>query len=1261
MQELVEAAIDREEIGEDDRRAGDPGEVGTGYKMCCASAADDKERVLISEQFERDFADWQRAFDESLSLRALGKFGDCPTEIGAAKSAEAPAHHYIEALVVDDRQIKVVSVEVTSRFEGSHRCWQGRCKLDHHRGSRQVLSDEPAELGHMAKFGAPVIATSLLLIASFGSHACGFRRPSWIASYDDAPEAPASATRISTRLVRSEWTMDDSQNVPLRSKGLRLVLGPPASLEASLLSAIRSAREHNALAPIDVLVGGVLQRPYFQRRIADTTSGLINVRFSTLGELGIRLGEPALASSSRRPLPAIAERAYTAEAARGCSGYFAPVASTPGFAEVARRLLRELRQEGIGADELEKAATGSLESEAKATDLVALYRRYLEGRRDFYDGEDALAVASPELFDGIELLVIGIWRLGANARRLIGAISGDRPVTFFLPSVNADADEAYGELREWLFEHGAEAVELTENEPGTALAKLQRHLFEPSGRTELDGTVDLLSAPDPLAETREAARACLAWAEQGLAFREMVVAYRQAEVYRPLIEAVFAEAGIPVYLDDGPSLAERPLGRRILALLDLVDSPLKRRDVTAFLTDGRMPKLTRERFGGAPAARWDSASRRAGVVEGLDQWRSRLSLLREGEARAAAEEGAPDWLQRRVDDCDSLLAFIEALGADLSQRPAQATWSESLAYLRGLLETYVSGAEDVVGYLDQLAELDRLLPAIEFARFLDVVRAEVKALKAGDLDEGQQGAFGRRGVNVLDVNQLRNLRFRAVAVIGLTERTFPPPPRQDPLLLDNERERLNAAGGFGLPLRARGADSEPLQFAFAVHAARERLHLSTRRAEEAGGRIQLPSSFFRAAVGALEGRRVTVDEVPRTSSVRHVPAGRVGAGSLERALTIDERDRTLLELDQELGRAVLERLEPRAARADALRRARWGSRTLTTFDGTLIDSLALEGLSESLTARILYATGLQTYAECPFRYLLANVLRVKPLNEPEALLRMEPMTKGNVVHRILQRFIAGLASPLAPVDAEVHRGALSAIVEEELASAEAQGLVGAPLLWGADRREIVDDLLAWLEQELGASSPYTESAVEVTFGPTWSDAPRSPLASDDPLVLDVGGRELRLGGIIDRIDYAPGGRYRVIDYKTGRGSGLPKTGQLKGGRALQLPLYLLAGAMLLDADHRSGEAAYHVVSRRGQLKQIAFTGEDYEARRTEIEAVLGRILEGIATGDFHHEPSDDTCKWCDYRDLCDVGRQRIRERKADDPRITSFTQMRENA
>ena len=75
---------------------------------------------------------------------------------------------------------------------------------------------------------------------------------------------------------------------------------------------------------------------------------------------------PWVAVSGRRPLPAIAERVYTAEAARGCSGYFAPVASTPGFGEAVRRLLRELRREGVSVDAFERVAPGSLESAGKA-------------------------------------------------------------------------------------------------------------------------------------------------------------------------------------------------------------------------------------------------------------------------------------------------------------------------------------------------------------------------------------------------------------------------------------------------------------------------------------------------------------------------------------------------------------------------------------------------------------------------------------------------------------------------------------------------------------------------------------------------------------------------------------------------------------------------------------------------------------------------------------------------------------------------------
>ena len=682
--------------------------------------------------------------------------------------------------------------------------------------------------------------------------------------------------------------------------GFQLVLGPPSALEDELLATVASIRGRSPLAPVDVLVGGVLQRPYLQRRIADTSPGLLNVRFTTLGELGLRLGEPALAVSGRRPLPAIAERGFAGEIARATTGYFAPVAHTPGFAEAARRLIRELRQEAIDPSLFASLVPDAAESEEKAAALGDLYARYADHRAGRYDGEDALLLADANRFDGTALLVFGVWRLGANARALIEALAQRVPVTFFLPAMGSDADAAIEPLASWLDARGATRAATVPSTPATALDHVQRDLFAPAEEIAPDETVQLVSAPDPLTETREAARTCLDWARAGIPFREMAVAYRDAATYRPLVEAVFSEAGIPVYLDDGPSVAERPLGRRILALLDLVDSNLVRRDVMAFLSDGWLPKETRERYGNTSISRWESASRRAGVVAGLGQWRERLGALIERERAEAAAEGAPDWLAERVKDSETLLRFIEDFAARLADHPEFGTWSECLATLRPLLLEYVQDVGDVVGHLDQLAQLDELLvEPVPFERFLDSVRAEIQALKAGDLDGGRQGAFGLRGVNVLDVNQLRHLRFAAVAVLGLTERSFPPPPRQDPLFLDDERDRLNEAGGLTLPLRARGPDPEPMQFALAVGAARERLLLSTRRAAEAGGRAQLPSSFFRFAASALAGRRLTAEQIgsldPRF--YRRIRAGRIGASDSAKALTLAERDITVLELE----------------------------------------------------------------------------------------------------------------------------------------------------------------------------------------------------------------------------------------------------------------------------------------------------------------------------------------------------------------------------
>ena len=674
------------------------------------------------------------------------------------------------------------------------------------------------------------------------------------------------------------------------SSGFRLVLGPPAALEDAFLAAVAAAREtvlacagrrpcrRRPPAPVPAAPDRRdLARPA-QRPLLDARRARVYVWASR------RSPRPGRSRCRRSPSARTPPRSLAAARATSPRSRRRRVSPRPRVDS-----LRELRREGVVRDAFERVAPSSLESAAKAEDLARSIGGYLEGRRGYYDGEDALAVADPRRFDGVELMLVGVWRLGANARRLIQAIAAARPGHRLPAFSRRRRRRSARRAPRWLPRSGRRGRGTEARvRRRTALARLQAHLFvaERSGRSRRHRRARLRARP-----ARRDARGRARLPRVG-GRRDRVPGDGRhlppGGGVPPAVEAVFAEAGIPVYLDDGPSLAERPLGRRILALLDLIDSPLRRRDVMAFLSDGRMPKRD------ARALR-----RRARRSLGLDL----APRGRRRRARAVAQPARPPARARgggrsrggrtRVARSAASRTATRCSPSSRSspptspRAPSERSWSESLVLPpRAARDVRATAPTTSSATSTSSPSSTRSSPRWSSRASSTSCAPRSRRSKAGDLDEGQQGAFGRRGVNVLDVNQLRNLRFRAVAVLGLTERAFPPPPRQDPLLLDDERVRLNEAGGFDLPLRARGADPEPLQFALAVHAARERA-ASLDPPRRGGGRpraaavVVLPRCRRRARGPPRDGGRGRA----RLRRVRHLPAGRVGAGTLERALT----------------------------------------------------------------------------------------------------------------------------------------------------------------------------------------------------------------------------------------------------------------------------------------------------------------------------------------------------------------------------------------
>ena len=981
------------------------------------------------------------------------------------------------------------------------------------------------------------------------------------------------------------------------------------------------------------------------------------------GDLALLLGAAPLVEEGRRALPPLADRVLLADVARKHPGYFAPVAETPGFGEALFRLVRELRGAGYELSALGPLLSGTTDADEKAGSLAEILAEFERRRSGFYGPDDALAAADPALLDGLGLLVWGMLDMPPALERLLHGIAERMPVDVHLPDLPAGETAPVAQLGNRLIASGARQVRLADvADTESVLDVVRTRMFTPPSKPPLgaDGRLRLVSAPDPSREVRAAARACLQWAREGVPFWDMAVVYRHGDAYLPLVEAVFVEAGIPVYLHEGSPLAERPLGRQTLGLLALFDGELTRQAVMDFLTDARFPEAIREEYGGIPASRWDSLSREAGIVKGAEQWRQRLEAVR----AAVAEDGdeAPDWVRQRGEDAQKLARFITELHRRLVERPARATWAAHLDYLQGLLARYVDGADEVVVALRGLERFTALEAEVDFDWFLDVVQRAIGTLRSEDVIDSRPGAFAARGVNIVAVNSLVGIEFARVWILGATERAFPPPVRQDPILLDEERKKVSECAPAPLQLRAARGSEEALIFALACEAARERLVVSYARRATGENRPRLPSVFFRELASQLEGERVSAEDAPllQREDVERIPGDAIGApirpghgrdpaavsAAAAGSVSEPERDRTYLQarVTRPLAVATFERAQPSFARALEAFGARFAER-YSLWDGAL-GADALDAIATLLPPGApTSATSLEGYATCPQRFMLERLLRVRAVEEPEQVVRIDALSKGSVIHRIFERFYdewrgTGPA-PLAP-DAERR---MRRIAGEECDAARDRGETGYAAMWEADRVELIEDCVRWLgherDDELTRLLP--KVAVEARFGQRRTGEKQGSLSQTEPIEIELPTGALRLHGRIDRVNWdEQRSHFRVVDYKSG-GKHANKSGELQGGRMLQLPLYVLGASQLLGIDPAGGAAAYVYPTRKGGFEIVDWTPEDIAARHADVIALLDAIVSAARHGDFIIAPSEGACRWCPFNTMCPGRRSRGRD------------------
>jgi len=1072
--------------------------------------------------------------------------------------------------------------------------------------------------------------------------------------------------------------------------GRALVQGLFPALEAALFAQARelrnSAPHEDRLRPFAVIVPNALLRLHLSRALAESGLAHANIHFLTLRRLADRLAGARLAAEGRSELrdESVEMGAAIGAAARELETrleYFRPVAHQEGFHGALLETFRELKNAGVRPQEMQRAVNlmparrdGVLRN--KLTDIALLWARVERAKAEhkLYDEADLLEAAareaehSPWLKELAQFIVYGFYDLTGAQQRLLAACFSRAAATVYFPFADEPAYRYARPALDWFlgqgFELGVRSAELgVRNDEQASPAELTPHSTLRTPHFE-SREVLIISAPGEAREAAEVAREVLHRPDSDSAAPPRIgILLRSPGPYAELLHEAFASAQVHAHFAEGvaPPLSRTPAGRALVNLAGLVGGPLRRAEVMDFLA-GAPLKPVGSLFDEPPVAEWNAMTITAGIVAGRREWESRLDHLVVRPSEKTPTSAATNRTFR---------AFLKRLFDGLETVAAQRTWRGRTAALAELYRALIvadDAAEDALAALDTLSGLDELgEPPTP-----DVFRARVRDLLADA--RPAIGAFERNEPTVVSLMAARGVPFDLVIVPGLVEKSFPQPARQDPILLDAERDKLSellarAGGKADIPRKARRRDEEELLFALAVNSARRRLVLTFPRLDAATARERVPSHFLLRMVEMLSDTTPDYRDLDRF--VRHrggfVHMTRFDPVARDRAVTALEYDlAAFAKADRDSAPDALHYLwndERRFfARAIEAESARWEDAHFTRYDGVVQSPGLARALGKRLydESRPVSPTRLEDYAACPFSYLLKHVFGLEATDEPERAATISPQDRGSLVHEILWQFLSDAAREGALPLTEAHWPRLEKVATERFADFERRGVTGYPMLWRIEQARLLADLHEFLNREIEGQGSFSPAHFEVRFGMPPRDAQESAVSTRKPALLELeGGAAIRFCGKIDRVDVDPAARRcRILDYKTGWNFLRLRDDSFHGGCALQLPIYLLAARLVLP-DLEPEYAEYYYASRRGEWRKVRFTTDGWREKAETLRSIVRTITDGIRAGKFFPAPVEDDCERCEFRLACGHGRFLEFKQKADARTTADFRKMAE--
>ncbi len=1069
-----------------------------------------------------------------------------------------------------------------------------------------------------------------------------------------------------------------------------LVTGDYPALESAFFDEIKSIRAKDPFGPLLILVSSKLLRLHLRRFLAENGVNHFNLRLKTLEEFAREVSEPHLLLEGKRETPPHADELLLAHLSKSLAQkkekfYFREIAEQKGFHRAILETIKDLKDACLSPKDLKRILREHrIEKQVhreKMKDLIHLWEAYEKCLEDlrFYDESDLMASATQGVKDSIilkqtpKVIVYGFYDFNRVQKHLLMACWSEKEAIFFVPYEPTHAFDYVKPTLKWLKENRfqerpSQILEKTNRPP--LIDHLCQHLFDRKEPfQDKEEVLKIISAPGESREVREIIRQILKTSlTKGIPLHEIGILLRNPGQYHPLFRENFHLLGIAPYLRDGKPLVETRGGRSLLMLLRILSQNFSRPSVIEFATFSKLRAewVLSEKGSPITPSQWDDLSLQAGIVEGPKEWEERLSNLRESWAKRGQEEEEEEVRFYRGDPValDRLIGFIRDLFKHLQALACSNTWEGKTKALLSAFDSFIEEDEEspfLKQAVKRLSELDVCGIPPSQADFTTGVEEVLQ-------EEGiPVGRFQRNGPTVVPLMAGRGVPFKMVILPGMVEKSFPPLIRQDAILLDHERKFINrfftGLEQEPLPLKKEGRlEEERLLYRLAIGAAREGLILSFPRIEIGTGRERLPSSFLLASVEALTGKTSDFQKIEEYPNFIRVPLSEFAVKVPSEAIDEVEYDLSMVKqkLEEKAPEALayLQQVSPFFSQGLLLESSRWGKGVFTEFDGAFSSEEAHKVLRDrySLFKKTVSPTRLESYATCPFQYLLSGIMGIEPLLEPEKEITISPLHKGKLIHSILWKFFTALKKERR-TSFHLKSDDLSHLFEtarKEFSEYEKMGVTGYPVLWEVEKKEILEELTNFLEEELKETG-FIPAYFEVRYGMKSLDPLESEISTEDPIPIELEGMLLYLKGKIDRIDLSKDKKKaRVIDYKTGKVRA--KENDLGGGKNLQLPLYLYVAGRLLHPLHQRIEvesAEYYFMKSQ---KRVPFKGSELIAKRAELHHILKTISEGIEEGLFISVPGDH-CRICNFEIVCGTSRKTLFERKSKDLRLKRFLEM----